>query len=387
MHLSRVLSASAVILCAITIVHARPPAAHVVHVADVESLYDAVDDPDNAGAQIVLAPGRYVLSPLDPTSTSRLDLGRLELQHGMALSGQPGHPEAVVIDAAGLPAASYVTPQGGAGAVRVGRGDNTIEWLTVLNATAGQAGIDTGLVAAPIARVRLAHLILAGHVRGFDIRNFASAAGRVLRVDLEDNDLSFNQINMGFGIRVANAGATGAAIEATLRGNDLHDNLVGLLAANLNSIDSTIAIESHADHFDRNRVGAVLIGGNSTLPNAQASGNGLSFNAHGSTFRDNAGVFPITGDTGGLVLVGGVATLADRASDNTLRVGLWGTRLSGNQDADIRAWGARTVAGAPAGTNNRVDVTLNGVSRQATDTQVSSAPAEPGGTNTVTIVR
>ena len=71
-----------------------------------------------------------------------------------------------------------------------------------------------------------------------------------------------------------------------------------------------------------------------------------------------------------------------------LRASLTGARLSGNQGADMNVWGARTAASSPAGTGNHVVVVLQGVSRQAIiSPPVPSAPADPGGTNTVTIVR
>src|SRR4029079_4236089 len=84
-------------------VPALAAAPHVIHVSAVETLYNEVTSAENAGAQIVLGPGHYVLTPIDATSTPRANNGRLELQLDMSLSGVTGHPEAVVIDAGGLP--------------------------------------------------------------------------------------------------------------------------------------------------------------------------------------------------------------------------------------------------------------------------------------------
>src|SRR4029434_2462612 len=45
--------------------HASPSAGTVVHVADVEQLYAAVNDTANAGTTLLLAPGTYGLSATD----------------------------------------------------------------------------------------------------------------------------------------------------------------------------------------------------------------------------------------------------------------------------------------------------------------------------------
>src|SRR5262245_28578543 len=70
----------------------------VLDVYNVEQLYDAVNDPANAGATIVLAAGRYELTRVKSGVGARPNDGRLELQADMSISGVPGHPEDVVID-------------------------------------------------------------------------------------------------------------------------------------------------------------------------------------------------------------------------------------------------------------------------------------------------
>ena len=126
---------------------AAPSGARIVRVANVEALYTEVDDPANAGALILLSAGNYPLSANAPDGTARTNRGRLELQENMSLFGVFGDRSEVVIDAIGLPVNSY---QGGGpaltGAIRIGRGRNSIEWLTIKNASAGSAGIETDLV-------------------------------------------------------------------------------------------------------------------------------------------------------------------------------------------------------------------------------------------------
>ena len=68
-----------------------------VYVSTVDELYAAVNNADNAGAQIILAPGTYLLSASYPNG------GRLELQTDMGLKGQPGDSDAVLIDESALP--------------------------------------------------------------------------------------------------------------------------------------------------------------------------------------------------------------------------------------------------------------------------------------------
>src|SRR5512146_1732982 len=73
-----------------------------LYVADVDALYSAVNNPGNAGAVILLAPGTYVLSAKNGSGVARPNGGRLELQPDMSLSGVAGDRSAVVIDMAGL---------------------------------------------------------------------------------------------------------------------------------------------------------------------------------------------------------------------------------------------------------------------------------------------
>jgi hypothetical protein len=354
-----------------------------IHVYNTEQLYDAVNDVNNnTGVEVVLEPAVYMLSALDPMSIPRPNGGRLELQPDMTLTGHVNHADWAVIDASALPASSYSM----SGAVRTGLGSNRIEWLTVRNAVNGQSGIDTGLGSFAPADVRLAYLIVAGNPRGIDIRNNASHATRSLTVDVAHNEIAFNQISFAQGIRVVNNASAGSQIQVSMAGNSIHHNGTGLLATSLNCSNAAVFIESSSDHFDANNVGVLLFGANSNSA-TPANGNYLSFDTTGSTVRNNVGAI-VTGDVGGLVAIGGLSTQAGNASNNVLDVRVRSTPFSGNQTSDISSWGARTNAASPAGTNNHVTITLGGVSRQAvTAAPIASAPADPGGTNTVTIVR
>src|SRR5215469_3320449 len=75
-----------------------------VDVSNVNELYAAINDADNVGATIVLAPGTYLLNASYPNA------GRVELLNNMTLEGQPGQPEAAIIDATALPNSSFTIP-------------------------------------------------------------------------------------------------------------------------------------------------------------------------------------------------------------------------------------------------------------------------------------
>ena len=146
-----------------------------LYVADVDALYSAVNNPGNAGAVILLAPGTYVLSAKNGSGVARPNGGRLELQPDMSLSGVAGDRSAVVIDMAGLPGPSFNAALGKTGGIRVGRGANSIAWLTIVGNANSAANIETDLADAHPTRVTAAHLSAHGSFRGIDVRNTGAA--------------------------------------------------------------------------------------------------------------------------------------------------------------------------------------------------------------------
>lgn len=92
-----------------------------VNVTNVEQLYAAVNDPANAGAVILLSPGRYVLSTTNGAGSTRPNSGRLEFQRDMSLYGILGDRAAVVIDASALPASAFNVSFGRTAPARIGR--------------------------------------------------------------------------------------------------------------------------------------------------------------------------------------------------------------------------------------------------------------------------
>lgn len=234
-----VFAISAVIIVLVG-VPVRSQEERVIHVSSVADLYAAVNDPGNAGRRIAVAPGTYFL---DPTQANG---GRLEFQQDMELVGQRGDSDAVVIDASNLPPESYALASAKTGPVRMGRGTNALEWLTIQNARLpAAAAVETDLPPGPSTTVvRVAHIVAQGNQRGIDFRNLGTAFnGHVLHAMGEDNVLRDNTLGEGVGIRVINTGGvTGATVRATLRGNQSYGNVVGRGAANLNSSGNALLI-------------------------------------------------------------------------------------------------------------------------------------------------
>lgn len=354
-----------------------------IRAANIDELYAAINNPQNAGKQIILEPNLYVLDPGRPHG------GRIELQQGMSLRGKEGHADSVVIDASGLDVAS-LTDGVLTGAIRVGRGANAVEWLTVRNVTQGAAAIETDLAGAGVSSVRIANVIAVNNQRGFDIRNVGPAmAHRRLEVQLVRNVLSDNTAGAGQGLRIVNQNTSAGVIHAALCNNEARGNIAGGLGANLNSDSCTLLIESTADQFEHNGNGWILLGGIAS-GTVFAGDNSVGFTAHGGTIQGSGVLSPPAAQlTGGLVAVGGTnsGSVADHVSHNVVGVELWGVTLRGNDSPDIGAWGAWTASGVLAGTYDRVSIALHGVTKLANVVPTPSAPPEPGGTNTVTIRR
>jgi len=359
-------------------------------VSDVEQLYAAVNDPAKAGVAIILTPGTYTLTAKTLGNAARPNGGRLELQPDMSLTGVPGDRTAVVIDMSLLPLSSFNVALGRTAGIRIGRGYNSVEWLTILGNASSAAGIETDLADANPTNVVVAHVVAHESIRGVDVRNTTAAmSGRSIVARLEDNEVYHG----AEGIRILNSGGTiGGTIDVTMSGNRSHDNANGCIVEHNRASSSTIQIRSSGDEFTHNGLGC-LIGGGLVAAPGSASSNVTVFEAHGDAFTDNTLTQFVNGgaiDFGGVLVLGAETPgVANSASHNVVSVALWGTKISGNQHIDFEAYGARSVA-TPAGisgVDNRVTIELHGVSKQLDVVSTASLPAEPAGTNTVTIVR
>src|SRR5262249_22109115 len=124
MNVKKLISAKYIRLWLFVLALSRCVLAQVVPVSNVEELYTAVNNPANAGATLVLAPGTYWLSATDPNNVPRPNGGRIEFQTDMSIMGVEGDRSLVVINASGLPASSFPTTTNGVatgpnGAVRM----------------------------------------------------------------------------------------------------------------------------------------------------------------------------------------------------------------------------------------------------------------------------
>lgn len=372
--------------------HAFAGAATAVHVADVEQLYAAVNDPANAGTIILLAPGTYVLSAKDASGVLRPNGGRVELQQDMSISGVANDRAAVVIDAESLPASSFPTPFGRTGVIRIGRGSNAVEWLTIAGNPLAAAGIETDLGSTLDAWVRVAHVVAGNNARGVDVRNVGAAmSGRRLHAEITDAEI-FRSVE---GIRVANfVGAHGGQVTVVMSGNRAYENILGCILENNRSNFASIYVRSTGDRFYDNGFGCQI--GGALASSGVLVSSSTVMEAHGTAFINNTRTefFNNTGpDFGaqfaGVLVVGGdVLGSTATTSHNTVVVRFWGCTVTGNQRVDFEAWGARSSDPLRvAGVDNHATIELHGVSKQIDVVGGNSSPADPSGSNTLTIIR
>jgi hypothetical protein len=387
-----------------------------IFVSDVEQLYRAVNEATNAGATVYLYPGVYTLSVFDPIGAQRPNGGRLELQRDMSLSGYgvDGDRSAVLIDPSRLPDPSFRNSliPGRTGVIRVGRGSNAIEWLTIASNRFAAAAIETDLVETdevgePVpTAIRITHVVAYGIARGVDIRNITGAmAGRHLKADIEDNEFFWGVE----GIRVINfQGANDGKIIVAMGGNRSHANRLGCIIENNRSSSASISVVSSGDLFDDNGLGCQIGGGLITTAGAAANDNSVRFDAYSSAFKNNTRLDfnpNVTGpdfdDYGGLLVAAGdvqLAGLPNSASRNTVVIRLWDVIIAdnvtpANEGRDFVAFGARCnpdICDSPgelAGTQNETVIQLRGLSTMLDVEAIDSEPSDPDGTNSVTVVR
>ncbi|HEU5258351.1 MAG TPA: hypothetical protein VFU28_20330 [Vicinamibacterales bacterium] len=381
----------------------------VVYVADVEQLYDAVNAVNdvNVGATVVLAPGIYTLSVNDQFGAARPHGGRLELKQDMSLYGVAGDRAAVVIDAKGLLSPSFTAelPMGQrTGVIRIGRGSNAIEWLTVLAKPVAAAGIETDLGETSSTWIRVAHVVSDGSSRGVDVRNagWAMNVGRQIDAEIVDNefvgppptDVSSSVTTEG--IRVSNfAGADSGVIVATLSRNRSHGFQYGCVIANNRSSNAIVQVRSSVDRFFGNAQACVIFGGISQTATGIANSNSTAFEAHGSEFVDNTLTIDVV-KPGGIRVAGGLSTIkANATSQNIVSVALWGSKVSGNSGdfqacisgIDFQAYGACSGTTNTAGHDNHATIELHGVSALVDYVAADSVPDDPSAGNSVTVIR
>jgi hypothetical protein len=343
------------------------PSITAVPVANISALYDAVNNSSYAGKKIILAPGpAYYLDASFPNS------GRLELQENMLLCGQDGNSASVVIDASNLLSASYnpnATGQATTGPVRIGRGANTIEWMTIQNDLAGTGLIETDLPPTTVpTRIRVANVKVDRGARGIDFRVVGTAYNtKTVEGEFVGNTVQHNTRGMGQGLRITINGATSVAVKATLQGNTFDANQVGLLAAS-QTTTNRITVDSKLDLFTNNGAGCWLIGG-------LGSANILTFTARDDQFVNNNQIHPQYSTGGGVVGIAG----ANGSSNNRARVEFFNSLFSNNEpNKDVNVFGYYETAQVAPGTNNVLELGLRPIDQTPTIDETQSLPFGEG---------
>ena len=394
-------SRNCIIVCLVLLAPFSSAMAQNIQISDVEELYSAVNNPGNAGAILLLTPGTYMLSAVDPFGAARPNGGRIQLQPDMSLMGLLGNRYAVVISAYNLPASSFPTTTNGVAtgpnaAVRMGLGHNTIEWLTVRDARNGQANIDTGLQPLDPADtyIRVAHVASTGSTRGLNILNFGpKSSGQTIEADIVDDYFFENVFNQAEGIRMGNfSGAIGSTVNVRMSGNLSWGQKQGRLIVDNTASNSTVNVVSSGNRFYGNGAGTVIAAG-LTQGTGRADGNIINYTAHGDEFLDNTRDTEF--DHGGLVVLGSdnASPVGGGGNDNTVNVQLFGCRMLENNTSDLTAIGARTLpSGKPSlNQNNRVTVEIEGGGNgngnwKAVQSSANSIPSAPDYGNSATII-
>jgi hypothetical protein len=364
-----------------------------VYVSNLDELYAAVNDAENAGSTIILAPGVYVLNASYPSA------GRLELQTDMSLQGQPGQTDAVLIDQSSLPNSSFrLTPTLSVAPIRIGRGTNSIEWLSVKGGPVAAnplSVIESDLLSTE-TNVTISHVYIDcnGSRTGILFRNrLEEHTNRVINATLEHSEIANAFINSnapGAGLALQNR-ISGSQIKLNMQNNYIHGCKIGIL--NFNSplslpIDNcSLDITSHNDRIEDNGCGLDLSAG-SGAGSIYANNGSVTVKMYGATIKNN-GVPQRVPNNGallsGMYTAGAYGAIA---SNNVLKISLWGCDISNNNNApDIYAYGAFSPTAAVAGINNRFDLYLYGISANARVESGASVPIEPAGTNVVNVVR
>jgi hypothetical protein len=257
----------------------------IVHVNTVDQLYAAVNEPANADALIVLAPGIYTLSSTAPNG------GTLLLQPHTGLVGYneyqdvdgdgvwdevdwPAEHRVPVTRALARPKTDTIidgTPLTiNAGVIRVGRldgqqeADNSVSRLTIkggLPAGTDAGGAEVSARALPLgSSIRVTDCVLETGQRGIylvSVLNNVTSHLVAERNILRDHDLTPQTTgsSRGWGIHLDPEGSNGIALSnvsltAHLRHNRFYNNRIGLHIVHVGMDDSDNTVVSHSNIYD-----------------------------------------------------------------------------------------------------------------------------------------
>jgi hypothetical protein len=400
-----------------------------VEVGTVSDLYTEINKASNAGAIVHVAAGVYQLDPKAPNG------GRLWLQPGMDLIGDTamvdadgdGIPDPYGADPSALPAigAAFAVPgtgtildasalTGTSGVVRLGQGDNLVRGIVVYNAiNAGSCFDLTFPDTAGNIRGRVTDSMCDGSMRG--IRVGRGGLAQPSFATIERNVLRRAGPSFGFGIQIQNGAGNGQQIVATITGNRVYGNRIGLFVVGSNSTNVSNTVTSTRNLFQANQVGMVVLASFIGGP-----ANHCAFTSQEDRIEDNvedaSGGFQLkTSDAtpprslgGGLVAGAGVQDSATLGvpPGNQLDLHLLGTRFARNtrrgadgstgHPGDLAVFGALGAGTTlPAGSGNvtklwmcsaRSDAAAAARSVVDSDPVQSPAPATEADANHVNIL-
>jgi hypothetical protein len=176
----------------------RCDAANVVCIpADVEALYEAVNNPENANKVVFLPPGTYTLTSTDAIGLERPNQGRLFLQPGMAIIGSNRYNLAGISPETKIDATSpQFAPITNAGPAFTdcGGGTNEATGTVVIGAGAGDVGV---YVSGNLVKVPS---VLAGTPPARDVAKTAQALVAAVNADPAVGALVFASVPASGGV-------------------------------------------------------------------------------------------------------------------------------------------------------------------------------------------
>jgi hypothetical protein len=399
-----------IVLVCITVLAAfsawtRADAKTIVAITNVDALYDAVNNPANANAELRIARGSYLLSEQrslsDGSLVARPNDGRLVLQQGMDLVGEnqyllvTGRPQArdvrgetfadpateTILDGSDLKGGEG-SPFGSPAIIVAGVG-NTIRGLTVRSNSAAAAAILVDQPEAAGMTLTVTDCILEGGRDGgargvLIVHDFAD--GMATTVTLARNVIRHHRKALGFGVQVLRIGTSSDSFLINVDHNLIYDNEAGAFFPNLgDSRDTATVVNSFGNIYRNNRYGFFIIGGRDFPLGAGSMRNQVFVDSSDDAFvsnHDGVGV----GSGGGIQAIAALRNKGDstETSENLVHLNLMGTQFindGGPQNGvlqtldqrtlprnDLEIYGALSFAsGQSAGVNNRVEVLMTGL--------------------------
>jgi hypothetical protein len=363
----------------------------VIYVKNVEALYAAVNNPENAGAEVRVAGGKtYLLTYkkrlADGTKAVRPNDGRLVLQPGMSLVGEnayrleDGRPVArdggevyaapateTIIDGSYLDDGPAF-PEGTGAIVSLGA-RNSVHRLTIRSNESAKAAIAVETVGRRGITAVIVDCTLdggkSGGRRGVMILHLPDSKNALAHVTLKRNVIRHHRASFGYAIHSVRVLTSGVAVSMELKNNVIYDNHAGLFLSTIGASVSTTFARSVHNLYRGNERGIVLSGGRDFGFEVGSSDNVTDFASDADTIIESQfeAVFALGGLRNG--------ELAPENSNNSVYVTLRGTQFvsptgpqngesSGSGHLDLVAYGALSnfAPDLGAGVNNVVELNI-----------------------------